>query len=564
MIRALKSVRLLKLIMAGLFLLIIIFFSFFAGHTGAWFLNSLKLSNSFVSGTLSLAVSGPVSGEVEPQAKTNPMVVVVPPIGCQSFNYLITNTGSKRLLARAWFQGFWLQGYHKNTATAEGYYNGHRFLDTDSAYYLAHYVAPEEYPGLVPPAPKYGFTHRTVMPPVVVSFPSLFPQATSLSSNLTEESLAPDTLSVYRTEVPLENLTYKTLLHQNPSDLATCLNEEITASFGLVTSAPAGFEPSSLGVVPEEREFIPPWGIPLNWPSPCDSLEAFKIDTKPENKTYKTGHRKTETSKADAVFSVDINRVGSLVSFSNASHPVIYVWVKGGPQGLLYDYSLLGGVRADTNLHPPLNPNSGKYYGVSHVTFIYCPAPDPEPGIDLKKFVSVDGGVTWHDADSLEGAPTIADIAPQFKFVVKNTGNVTLQNISVHDDQFGVIKEALPALAPGETVEYFYTDENWLEGARANFSTDTITISLCANSDPHWAPAGPKRLGAYFYYDKIINPATETYPSPVPLCVDICVHGENAEEFSGAYFVFYAIFEGVQVTNGMPALNGWEHIPSVD
>ena len=41
------------------------------------------------------------------------------------------------------------------------------------------------------------------------------------------------------------------------------------------------------------------------------------------------------------------------------------------------------------------------------------------------------GGLTWLDADSPTGPYLNSGTAPQFKFVVTNTGNVALANVSL-------------------------------------------------------------------------------------------------------------------------------------
>lgn len=43
------------------------------------------------------------------------------------------------------------------------------------------------------------------------------------------------------------------------------------------------------------------------------------------------------------------------------------VIVKGGPNANVYTYS--PPVESDTGLHAPVNPNNGKYYGLSHICF---------------------------------------------------------------------------------------------------------------------------------------------------------------------------------------------------
>jgi LPXTG-motif cell wall-anchored protein len=45
------------------------------------------------------------------------------------------------------------------------------------------------------------------------------------------------------------------------------------------------------------------------------------------------------------------------------------VFVKGGPDGLLYVYDPES--TGDTGLHAPVNPQNGKFFGLSHVSFCY-------------------------------------------------------------------------------------------------------------------------------------------------------------------------------------------------
>ncbi|MFJ8588896.1 hypothetical protein ACIRD2_30165 [Streptomyces sp. NPDC093595] len=52
---------------------------------------------------------------------------------------------------------------------------------------------------------------------------------------------------------------------------------------------------------------------------------------------------------------------------------VIGVIVKGGPNANVYDYRPTG-IQADENLHAPINPNNGQFYGLSHIDF--CVVPD--------------------------------------------------------------------------------------------------------------------------------------------------------------------------------------------
>jgi hypothetical protein len=62
-----------------------------------------------------------------------------------------------------------------------------------------------------------------------------------------------------------------------------------------------------------------------------------------------------------------------------------------------------------------------------------------DAAIDVETYVSVDGGTTWQDADNATGPYLASGIAPQFKFVVSNTGKVNLSKVDVIDDVFGDI-----------------------------------------------------------------------------------------------------------------------------
>lgn len=60
---------------------------------------------------------------------------------------------------------------------------------------------------------------------------------------------------------------------------------------------------------------------------------------------------------------------------------------------------------------------------------------EQNPSINIEKYVSVDSGTTWFEADSPTGPllTNVAGINPEFKIEVTNDGNVTLSNIEVSD-----------------------------------------------------------------------------------------------------------------------------------
>jgi uncharacterized repeat protein (TIGR01451 family) len=55
--------------------------------------------------------------------------------------------------------------------------------------------------------------------------------------------------------------------------------------------------------------------------------------------------------------------------------------------------------------------------------------------IDIEKYVQINGGA-WQDADTAPGPTALTSSDINFKFVVTNTGNVSLTNVSVTDDKF--------------------------------------------------------------------------------------------------------------------------------
>ena len=59
------------------------------------------------------------------------------------------------------------------------------------------------------------------------------------------------------------------------------------------------------------------------------------------------------------------------------------------------------------------------------------------PSIQVVKYVSVDHGVTWYDANSSAEGPIIYEGQPlKYKFVVTNTGDVQLTNITLTDSNY--------------------------------------------------------------------------------------------------------------------------------
>jgi hypothetical protein len=93
-----------------------------------------------------------------------------------------------------------------------------------------------------------------------------------------------------------------------------------------------------------------------------------------------------------------------------------------------------------------------------------------QPALDVKAEVSVDGGTTWFDANDPSGPTlTAGHEAPLFKFVVANTGNTDLSDVTLNDSAFGPIP--VPGtLAAGASVTAYKTG-TWSAGQHTGTAT---------------------------------------------------------------------------------------------
>lgn len=135
----------------------------------------------------------------------------------------------------------------------------------------------------------------------------------------------------------------------------------------------------------------------------------------------------------------------------------------------------IGTVTADSNEGTVSDQNPAYYNGVLAI-----------PGLTITKYVSPDSGTTWVDANSAPGPIVYSDVNPQFKYVVTNTGNVDLSDISVTDNIYGTIG-TLPTLLAGETAEWVVT-EPWQLGEHENIATVTATFNeeTLTDTDNAW------------------------------------------------------------------------------
>ncbi len=113
------------------------------------------------------------------------------------------------------------------------------------------------------------------------------------------------------------------------------------------------------------------------------------------------------------------------------------------------------------------------------------------PAIDVEKFVSLDGGATWLDADTAPGPNLLFGTNPQFRFIVRNTGNVTLTGISLTDSDFATTSCTIPgSLTANDGTNGSGTDEftctitgTWVLGQHTNTATATGTYNSANYND---------------------------------------------------------------------------------
>jgi hypothetical protein len=81
----------------------------------------------------------------------------------------------------------------------------------------------------------------------------------------------------------------------------------------------------------------------------------------------------------------------------------------------------------------------------------------PEPCIDIEKLVSVDGGVSFEDADDCAEAPT-TDMSAEYKLIVTNCGDEDLENVLINDVVLGITDFPVGNLAVLQSIELLAGD----------------------------------------------------------------------------------------------------------
>ncbi|MCI0712496.1 MAG: hypothetical protein L0154_20235 [Chloroflexi bacterium] len=105
-------------------------------------------------------------------------------------------------------------------------------------------------------------------------------------------------------------------------------------------------------------------------------------------------------------------------------------------------------------------------------TIILPGAACSEASIDIEKFLSIDSGLTWLDADVGTGPDVTLENEVSFRFVITNDGTVDLTNITVTDDLISNITCGIPeTLAPAAFFECTAGPVAVVEGEYVNVAT---------------------------------------------------------------------------------------------
>lgn len=96
------------------------------------------------------------------------------------------------------------------------------------------------------------------------------------------------------------------------------------------------------------------------------------------------------------------------------------------------------------------------------------------PAIDVEVSVSSNGGAAWIDADNAPGLPVEIGLAVSYRFVVKNTGNVALTNLTLSDSAYNTSTCAIPTtLEPGSSFTCDVAGSPATDGLHSNTTTAT-------------------------------------------------------------------------------------------
>lgn len=144
----------------------------------------------------------------------------------------------------------------------------------------------------------------------------------------------------------------------------------------------------------------------------------------------------------------------------------------------------------------------GLFLLFSNAAMANDPPEGPIPCIDIEKLVSVDGGLTWADADTAAEA-VVATGPVSYKLVVTNCGNLRDEQIFITDEQLGIYYQA-GALRPGEFLSLEHPAGNVCDTYTGQYvNTAHVSTSVPYNkevlfaedSDDAWVECGGNQTG---------------------------------------------------------------------
>src|SRR4030042_478697 len=114
--------------------------------------------------------------------------------------------------------------------------------------------------------------------------------------------------------------------------------------------------------------------------------------------------------------------------------------------------------------------------------------------IDIEKQISIDGGLTWRNADNCVVPDTPTVLIPgsaEYKLIVTNCGNTTLTTVSINDPTLGIVNVPIADLAPGEQRILLASDISQLGlqlvcESVGKYPNEAIVNATC--SDPEQTP----------------------------------------------------------------------------
>ncbi len=114
----------------------------------------------------------------------------------------------------------------------------------------------------------------------------------------------------------------------------------------------------------------------------------------------------------------------------------------------------------------------------------YVGVPVEIPALQIVKFVSTDGGLSFVEANTAPGPDILSTVQPIFKFVSTNIGNEQLTGVVVTDDKFGLVSQ-FDILQVGESEFDLYT-ATWEEGQHVNTATATSDQGVTDQSTAYY------------------------------------------------------------------------------